>query len=110
MSRRRGRPVPLQDLLSRRSGLVRLTEESARRGELLRQVRDCLPASLAASVYSVSLRNGALSLTVASAGWASRLRLAAPELRAKLQERHRQPCERIIVRVRPAPTAPVSPG
>jgi hypothetical protein len=102
----RTRPTLLNDLIGTRSGLSRLRQEAARRSALLRQVRDCVPAALASSIYSASCERRVLCLTVPSAGWASRLRLTAPELLQTLSAAHGVQCDRLTVRVRPPADGP----
>lgn len=102
----RTRPTRLNDLIGSRAGLSRLREESARRATLLAQVRDCVPAAIATSIHCASCERRVLSLTVSSAGWASRLRLTAPELLRTLGTAHGIQCDRLTVRVRPPADVP----
>ena len=50
----------------------------------LDQLKSFLPANIAARIATAGLEGGRLSIGVASAAWASRLRYMAPELRASL--------------------------
>jgi hypothetical protein len=104
------RPEPVQAVLHKSTSLTRLARECARRAELLRQVQACLPGPLAEQLCAASLANGQLSLTVFSAAWASRLRLAAPTLIDALASQQAVACERVVVRVRPSATLPADPG
>lgn len=104
--KRPDRPTALQDLIRDRSPLRRLSEEAARRSHLFRQVSTCLPPQIAAHLLAASLLGGQLRLTVDAAAWASRLRLAAPELLETLARRHGLACERLVVSVRPPPPGP----
>jgi len=67
-----------------RTGGPRLTALAARRGERI-QIRECvcaaLPPDLARVVVSAGIEQGLLTVGVARAAWATRLRYAADALR-----------------------------
>ena len=61
--------------------LASLGAKAQERSAVLHQVRAALPAPLAERVVSAGVLDGTLSLGVAGAAWASRLRYAADSLR-----------------------------
>ncbi len=82
------------------SPVTRLWRASIRLERLTICVRAILDADLATQVQVGSLRSGRLTLLVHSAGWATRLRLAAGDLQRQLSELPEfHPLQTVTVRV-----------
>ncbi len=82
------------------SPVTRLWRASIRLERLTICVRAILDADLAMQVQVGSLQSGRLTLLVSSAGWATRLRLAAGDLQRQLSELPEfHPLQTIKVRV-----------
>ena len=99
-------PKSIKDLL--RSDVGRLNSLKARadsRAALVEQVRKALPATLAAAVVSAGLEGQRLTLGVAGAAWAARLRYQADHLCTTLAASLDVSIDRMRVRVVP-PAAP----
>jgi hypothetical protein len=89
-------------LLSKGQGLVeRLRQGSAEADRALLAVRAALPEDLGERVWGAAVRNGTLTVLVASAAWATRVRYHAPGLKEDVGERLGTPLQRVQVRVRP---------
>lgn len=65
-------------------------------------VRHNLAPDVRDHVWGASLADGQLTLLVDSAGWATRVRYAVPELKTGVAGELGQPVEKVTVRVRPA--------
>jgi hypothetical protein len=68
---------------------------------VLEQVRAALPPTLAAAVVSAGTENGLLTIGVAGAAWASRIRYLSSAARGRLQQRTGVEFGRVRVRVVP---------
>jgi hypothetical protein len=66
--------------------LTSLRSRSRERSEVLTHVLAALPSNLAQAVVSAGLDAGRLSVGVAGAGWASRLRYVADTMRKRVGE------------------------
>lgn len=100
-SPRYGKPRPLADLLVRpASPLSALRERAAAAGDWLRLVQDWVPAGLGPHVTSAVGRGHQLTVYVASAAWAARLRFEAPALLGKARA-HDPGIEAVQVKVLP---------
>lgn len=85
-SARYGKPRSLTDLLARpASPLATLQQRAAAARDWLDLVRAWLPDPLAHEVTSATLRGAALTIYVASAAWAARLRFETEGLLAQAQ-------------------------
>jgi len=99
------KPTSVSDLLGKGQGLLqRLRQGSAKADETLQAVCGVLPENLGKHVWGATLREGTLTLLVASAAWATRIRYHAPDLKEQAATRLGQPVERVLVRARPAGT------
>ncbi|MBV6418134.1 MAG: hypothetical protein CMLOHMNK_02927 [Steroidobacteraceae bacterium] len=86
-SPRYGKPRALADLLARpASPLVSLQTRALAAGDWLRRVRGWVPGDLAPHVTSAVERDRALTVYVASAAWAARLRFETPSLLERARE------------------------
>ena len=79
----------VRHLLQDKPTLQRLGRELAAQKALLADVRQCLPADLAAHCAAAQLRDDTLVLHVDSAAWATRLRYLAPQLARALATEYR---------------------
>lgn len=78
-------PKSISELLRlRHKGLNDLERGVRERQATLNQLKTLLPPHIAAKIATAGLDGGRLSIGVASAAWASRLRYMAPELRQSL--------------------------
>jgi hypothetical protein len=94
----------LSELLARGGKrLSLLTDRAAARAQIVEQVRTALPARLAQSVVSAGLEGGRLTIGVAGAVWASRLRYSAEVIRKRVAKS--QGTEVVSVRIRVVPPA-----
>jgi hypothetical protein len=94
----------LSELLARGGKrLSLLTERIAQRSEIVEQVRVVLPARLAESVVSAGLEEGRLTIGVAGAVWASRLRYSTEAIRKRVAKSSGK--EVLSVRIRVVPPA-----
>jgi hypothetical protein len=75
----------INELLRGTKKLSQLTQRANQRAKVLVEVRSALPERLAESVVSAGLEEGRLSVGVAGAVWASRVRYHLPAVRARLQ-------------------------
>ena len=71
------------------------------RSEVLSAVRAALEPTLAAAVASAGIEQGRLTIGVAGAVWASRLRYATHDLRKQVGERTGTPIHSVRIRVVP---------
>src|ERR1700743_2610902 len=81
--------------------LSRLVERSAERAQVVTQVRAALPARLAESVVSAGLEGGRLTIGVAGAVWASRLRYSTAALRKRVAKSSGKEILTVKIRVVP---------
>jgi hypothetical protein len=96
------KPTSVRDLLAKGQGLVeRLRRGSAEADRALLAVRAALPEDLGERVWGAAVRDGTLTVLVASAAWATRVRYHAPGLKEDVGERLGVPLQRVQVRVRP---------
>jgi hypothetical protein len=92
-------PRSLSDLLSRAGNkLNALKTRSRERTRVLEQVRAALPARLAQAVASAGIEQGRLTIGVAGAVWASRLRYSTDALRKRVSTS--MGVEILVVRIR----------
>jgi hypothetical protein len=78
-------PRHVSDLLSRTGNkLTALKTRSAERSKVLVQVRAALPPRLATAVLSSGIEQGRLTIGVAGAAWASRLRYLTESVRKRV--------------------------
>lgn len=94
-------PKSISELLKGGKRLSQLATRSAVRATVLEQVRAALPPTLAAAVVSAGIENGQLTLGVAGAVWASRIRYLSGAARRRLQKNTGADPDRIRVRVVP---------
>ena len=94
-------PKSISELLKGGKRLSQLATRSKVRATVLEQVRSALPASLAAAVVSAGLEQGQLTIGVASAAWASRIRYLSSAARRRLQEHTGADLAKLRVRVVP---------
>jgi hypothetical protein len=100
---KREKPTSVSDLLGKGQGMLeRLRQGSARADETLQAVRGALPDGLGEHVWGATLRDGTLTVLVASAAWATRIRYHAPDLKDQAAARLRDGIDRVVVRARPA--------
>jgi hypothetical protein len=83
--------------------LSRLVTRSKERLAILEQVRAALPARLAQAVVSAGLDQGRLTIGVAGAHWASRLRYSTELVRKRLAKSVQQDIKAVRIRVVPPP-------
>jgi hypothetical protein len=75
----------LSELLARGGKRLSLLKDRAtQRSKIVEQVRAALPARLAESVVSAGLEEGRLTIGVAGAVWASRLRYSTEAIRKRV--------------------------
>jgi predicted nucleic acid-binding Zn ribbon protein len=100
-SPRYGKPRPLADLLARPApALSSLARRAAQAEDWLRLVRGWVAVEQASHVTSAVERNGTLTIYVASAAWAARLRFEAGNLLVKARG-HDARVEAVQVKVLP---------
>jgi hypothetical protein len=78
-------PRNISELLSGAGKLSQLKARSEKRSSILAQVRQMLPDKLAHAVVSAGVEDGRLTIGVAGAVWASRIRYFLPAARTHLQ-------------------------
>ena len=81
--------------------LEQLRRGSAQAQSALQAVQDALPEGLGAHVWGAAVRDRTLTVLVASAAWATRVRYHAPELREDVSRRLSVQVDRVQIRVRP---------
>ena len=81
-------PKPVRHLLKEKPTLRRIGHELETRSTLLADMRQCLPAELAAHCLSAGLRDGTLVVHTDSPVWATRLRYLAPQLTSVMAHEH----------------------
>jgi hypothetical protein len=74
----------------------------------LEQVRAAVPASLTPHILSAGLEHGRLTVGVASAAWAARLRYSTAALRKTLGEATGTPVTSVRIRIVPPGAGPLS--
>ncbi len=100
------KPTSVSDLLGKAGGMLeRLRDGASEADRVLGAVRRHLPGDLRERVWGASLRGDHLTVMVASAAWATRIRYQAPALKQALAA-ELGPIERIAVKVRPAGAQP----
>lgn len=82
--------------------LERLRQGSAQANRALLAVREALPDGLGEHVWGAAVRERTLTVLVASAAWATRVRYHAPGLREDVGGKLDAPIDRVQVRVRPS--------
>jgi hypothetical protein len=96
------KPIPLSELLAKGNPTFeRLRDGAAAADRTLSAVQQALPEEVRPHVWGASTAGGVLTLLVDTAGWATRVRYAVPDLRAALGDRLGAPVGRVQVRVRP---------
>jgi hypothetical protein len=92
----------LSELLARGGKrLSLLTAKAAQRSKIVEQVRAALPARLAESVVSAGLEEGRLTIGVAGAVWASRLRYSTEAIRKRVAKSAGEDVSSVRIRVVP---------
>jgi hypothetical protein len=100
---KREKPTSVSDLLGKGQGLLqRLRQGSAKADETLQAVRGVLPEGLGEHVWGATLRDRTLTVLVASAAWATRIRYHAPDLKDQAATGLGVEIDRVVVRARPA--------
>ncbi|HEY2682310.1 MAG TPA: DciA family protein [Steroidobacteraceae bacterium] len=94
-------PKSISELLKGGKRLSQLATRSSVRATVLEKVRGALSPALAAAVVSAGIENGQLTIGVAGAAWASRIRYLSKTARARLEEQTGIAAGRIRVRVVP---------
>jgi hypothetical protein len=79
--------------------LTNLKERSRARSAVLAHVQAALPANLARTVASAGLEQGRLTVGVAGAAWASRMRYATELLRQKVGQSMGVEIQRVRIKV-----------
>jgi hypothetical protein len=101
------KPTSVSDLLGKGHGLLeRLRQGSAKADETLQAVRGVLPDGLGEHVWGATVRDRTLTVLVASAAWATRIRYHAPDLKDEAAARLGIEIDRVLVRARPAGATP----
>jgi hypothetical protein len=101
------KPTSVSDLLGKGQGLLeRLRQGSAKADATLQAVCSVLPENLGKHVWGATLREGTLTVLVASADWATRIRYHAPDLKERAAKGLGQRVDRVLVRARPVGTPP----
>jgi predicted nucleic acid-binding Zn ribbon protein len=96
------KPIPLSELLGQANPTLERLREGAKAAErTVDAVRQSLPPEVAEHVWGASTDDGVLTVLVESAGWATRVRYAVPELKQGVGERLGEPVLKVSVRVRP---------
>lgn len=79
------KPISINELLrSNGKRLSSLTTQAAARNATLEKVRAALPAALAKAVVTAGIQQGKLTVGVAGASWAARVRYTIEELRSQV--------------------------
>ena len=100
---KREKPTSVSDLLGKGQGLLeRLRQGSAQPDVTLQAVRGLLPDGLGEHVWGATVRDKTLTVLVASAAWATRIRYHAPGLQDEAAARLGVESDRVQVRARPA--------
>ena len=100
-------PRRVSDLLSRTGNkLTALKARSAERSRVVEQVRAALPARLATAVLTSGIEQGRLTIGVAGAVWASRLRYLTESVRTRVAGASGIAIQSVKVRV--VPTSPTA--
>ena len=81
-----------------------LSKRSAERASVLTQVQAALTPKLAEWVVTAGIEDGLLTIGVASAAWASRLRYSSDALRKKVTQSSGEELKRVRIRVLPPGT------
>ena len=96
------KPTSVSDLLAKGQGLVeRLRRGTAEADRALQAVRAALPEGLGEQVWGAAVRDGTLTVLVASAAWATRVRYHAPGLKDDVAGQLGMALEKVQVKVRP---------
>jgi predicted nucleic acid-binding Zn ribbon protein len=96
------KPIPLSELLGQANPTLERLREGAKAAErTVDAVRQSLPAEVAEHVWGASTEDGTLTVLVDSAGWATRVRYAVPELKRGVGDRLGERVLKVNVRVRP---------
>jgi hypothetical protein len=96
------KPIPLSELLGQANPTLERLREGAKAAEkAVDAVRRSLPAEVAEHVWGASAEDGVLTVLVDSAGWATRVRYAVPELKQGVGDRLGALVVKVNVRVRP---------
>lgn len=96
------KPIPLSELLGQANPtLERLREGAKAADRTVDAVRHSLPPEVADHVWAASTDAGVLTVLVDSAGWATRVRYAVPELKQGVGDRLGELVLKVNVRVRP---------
>jgi hypothetical protein len=96
------KPKSIKELLG--TGGKRLTDlqvKSRARTSTLEHVRAALPPTLAENVVSAGIEQGRLTLGVATASWAARLRYVTETLKMRVNETARADIHSVRIRVVP---------
>ncbi len=92
----------LSELLARGGKrLSLLKDRAAERAQVVEQVRAALPARLAQSVVSAGLEGGRLTIGVAGAVWASRLRYSSDTIAKRVAKTSGKEVLKVRIRVVP---------
>ena len=104
------KPIPLSELLGQANPTLERLREGAKAAEkTVEAVRQSLPAEGAEHVWGASTDEGVLTVLVESAGWATRVRYAVPELKQGVGDRLGKLILKVNVRVRPKTSKKVVP-
>ncbi len=96
------KPIPLSELLGKGNPtLERLREGAKAADRTLDAVQQSLPEDLREHVWGASTDAGMLTVLVDTAGWATRVRYAVPELKQGVGDRLGELVLKVVVRVRP---------
>jgi hypothetical protein len=96
------KPIPLSELLGQANPTLERLREGAKAAErTVDAVRQSLPEDVATHVWGASTDAGVLTVLVDSAGWATRVRYAVPELKQGVGDRLGELVLKVNVRVRP---------
>lgn len=102
MGEKRQKPTAVSDLLTKGHGVLeRLRRGSEQAQGTLAAVREALPDGLGAHVWGAAVTARSLTVLVASAAWATRVRYHAPGLKDLVAARLGVELDRVVVRVRP---------
>ena len=89
-------------MLAKGHGLVeRLRKGSAEADRALQAVRAALPEDLGERVWGAAIRDGTLTVLVASAAWATRVRYHAPGLKNDVGGQLGVVLQKVQIKVRP---------
>jgi hypothetical protein len=98
------KPKSLSELLARGGKrLSLLNVRSSQRSQVLEQVRAALPSRLGEAVVSAGLEEGRLTIGVAGAQWASRLRYSTEIIRKRVAGSSGAEIHSVRIRVVPQP-------